>query len=156
MLGVVGNASNIKAGENPSYTLNDFYTMYPKFGADSNGNYTIPEVVAQMYLGLAHACIKEVRWHKSWKLAMGWFIAHFFTLYLQGVANPDSGAAAVLRAGQAQGLQTSISVGDVSVSTDYATIANSVNGWAQWKLTSYGQQLIQIGRLVGKGGMYVY
>jgi hypothetical protein len=149
------DASGIRTGDNPPYTLTDFYTAYPQFGQDTSGNYIVPEVVAQMYLDLANACIKEARWHKSWQLAMGWFIAHFLTLYLQGTANPDSGAGAVLKAGQAQGLQTSVSVGDVSVSTDYATIANSVNGWAGWKLTIYGQQLMQIGRLIGIGAMYV-
>ncbi|EKQ56273.1 MULTISPECIES: DUF4054 domain-containing protein [unclassified Clostridium] len=155
MLGVIADASNLKTGTNPTFTLDDFYLIYPQFG-DSNGKYVVPQEISQVFLDLAHASIKETRWHKSWRIAMGWFMAHFLTIYLQGIADPDSGAAVVLKAGQAQGLQTSVSVGDVSVSTDYTTIANSINGWAAWKLTSYGTQLANIGKLLGKGGMYVY
>lgn len=156
MLGIITNASNLKTGTNPPFTLDDFYSIYPQFGADAKGNYVVPQLIAQMYLDLANASIKESRWKTSWKIGMSLFMAHFCTLYLQGAANPDSGAAAVLKAGQAQGLQSSVSVGDVSISTDYSVIASGIDGWAGWKLTSYGQQLATIGRFVGKGGMYVY
>lgn len=156
MIGLVANASNIKTGTNPAYTLDDnFYVMYPQFGKDSNNSYIIPQIVATMYLNLANECIKKARWKSYWEMAMGWFIAHFCTLYLQGTADPDSGAAAVLKAGQTRGLETSVSVGDISVSTDYSLIANSIEGWAQWKLTGYGTQLAGIGKLMGKGGMYI-
>lgn len=157
MHGIIGSASNIKTGTNPPFTLDDFYEVYPQFGFNSeNNDYNIPQIVAQMYLDLANASIKQVRWHNYWKVAMCFFIAHFCTLYLQGVADPESGAAGVLEAGKAKGLDTSVSVGSVSVSTDYSLIANSINGWAGWQLTTYGQQLSAIGKLVCKGGMYVY
>jgi hypothetical protein len=156
MLGTIGNASNLKTGTNPPFTLDDFYLIYPQFGKDSNANYVVPQIIVQMYLDLANSCINETRWHSYWKVGMSFFIAHFCTLYLQGTANPESGAAGVLKAGQAQGLQSSVSVGDVSISTDYSIIASGIDGWAGWKLTSYGQQLASIGRLLGKGGMYVY
>jgi hypothetical protein len=156
MLGIIADASNIKTGTNPSFTLDDFYIMYPQFGKDTNNNYVIPQLMTQMYLDLAHSCVKETKWHKYWQIGMSLFIAHFCTLYLQGTADLNSGAGAVLKAGQAQGLQSSVSVGDVSISTDYSVIANGINGWAGWKLTSYGQQLAAIGRLIGKGNMYVY
>lgn len=156
MLGILADASNLKTGTNPPFTLDDFYLMYPQFGKDSDNNYVVPVEVQEMYFELANACIKEARWHKTWKLAMGWFIAHFLTLYVQGMADPNSGAASVLKAGQAQGLQTSMSAGDVSISIDYSTITTGIDGWAGWKLTTYGQQLANIGRLIGKGGMYIY
>lgn len=153
---VIASASNIKAGDNPIFTLtDDFYVQYPQFGPNATGEFIVPEIVMQMYLNLANASIKKSRWHSSWELAMGWFMAHFLTLYVRGIADPNGGAAAVLKAGQAQGLQSSISVGDVSISTDYTAIANGIDGWAEWKLTTYGQQLASIGRFVGKGGMYV-
>ena len=154
--GLIGAASNIRTGSNPPFTLDDFIAMYPQFGPDANGNYVVPQEIVQMYIDLANACILEARWHAYWKVAMGWFIAHFLTLYVQGTADPNSGAAGVLKAGEARGLVTSKSVGDVSVSRDYSTIANGLDGWAGWNLTTYGQQLATIGRLVGKGGMYVY
>lgn len=154
--GIIGNASNIKQGDNPPFDLKSFYEVYPQFGPNKEGNSIIPQIVTQMYLDLANKCVKEARWHSYWKLGMCLFMAHFCTLYLQGVADPNSGAAGVLEAGKAKGLDTSISVGDVSVSTDYSIIANDIDGWAGWKLTSYGQQLATIGKLLGKGGMYVY
>lgn len=154
--GIIGDASNIRTGSNPPFSFADFIEMYPQFGPDTNTLYLVPQVITQMYIDLADACIKEARWHSYWKIAMGWFIAHFCTLYLQGTADPNSGAAAVLAAGQAKGLNTSESVGDVSVSMDYNSIGEDLNGWAAWKLTIYGQQLGTIGKLVGMGGMYVY
>jgi hypothetical protein len=156
MISIGGNFSNVRTGTNPSYTLTDFLTQYPQFGQDSNGNYIVPQGILEMYLSLANACIKQVRWNAYWQQAMGWFMAHFCTLYLQGTANPNSGAAAVLKAGQTRGLETSVSVGDVSTSTDYSIITNGIDGWAAWKLTAYGTQLATIGRLVGKGNMYVW
>lgn len=149
------DASGIKTGDNPPYTLTDFYTSYPQFGPDINGDYIIPQAIQEMYLGLADACIKEVRWHGAWQIAMGWFIAHFLTLYVQGMADPNSGAAGVINTGKTLGLETSKSVGDVSVSIDYNTLASGINGWAQWKTTKFGQQLAGMGRLVGMGAMYV-
>lgn len=154
--GIIGGASNIKTGSNPPFLLNDFYALYPQFGPNSSGEFLVPETIMQMYIDLADASIKEARWHSYWKMAMGWFVAHFCTLYLQGTANPDSGAGAVLAAGQAVGLNTSESAGDVSASIDYNVIAQDLDGWAAWKLTNYGQQLATIGKLVGRGGMYIY
>lgn len=153
---IIGGASNIKAGINPQFTLDNFYEVYPQFGPNKEGIYLVPQIISQMYLELANASIKEKRWHSYWKVGMCFFIAHFCTLYLQGIADPNSGAAAVLEGGKAKGLDTSISVGNVSVSTDYSAVANGIDGWASWKLTIYGQQLASIGKLLGKGGMYIY
>jgi hypothetical protein len=154
--GIIGNASNIRVGSNPTFLLTDLYVFYPQFGPDKNGDLLIPELIMQMYIDLANACIKEARWHSHWKIAMGWFVAHFLTLYLQGTANPDSGAGAVIAAGQAKGLNVSEAVADVSVSMDYNSIGQDLEGWAAWKLTIYGQQLATTGKLLGRGGMYVY
>lgn len=154
--GITGVASNVRTGSNPAFTFDDFIEIYPQFGPNTGQEYVIPQAIVQMYIDLADACIKEARWRSYWKVAMGWFVAHFCTMYLQGTADPDSGAAGVLQAGRARGLITSKSAGDVSVSTDYSIVAQDLEGWASWKLTTYGQQLATIGRLVGKGGMYVY
>lgn len=149
------DASGLRIGNNSSYTLDDFYAVYPQFGKNTAGTYVVSEVIVQMYLDFANACIQEARWHSAWKSAMGWFVAHFCTLYLQGLEDPDSGAAAVIKAGQTRGLDTSVSVGGVSVSTDYSLALNGLSGWVNWSLTIYGQQIIQIGRLVGMGAMLV-
>lgn len=152
---VFGGASNIKTGTNPPFTLEDFYKIYPQFGKDSEGKQVVDEEVIQMYLDFAHASVKQVRWHSSWRIGMSLFIAHFLTLHLQGMADSNSGAAAIIEAGKAKGLDTSMSVDGVSVSTDYSILASSVNGWASWKSTVYGQQLSSIGKLLGKGGMVI-
>lgn len=154
--GIIGVASNVRTGSNPTFLISDFVAMYPQFGANTNGDYIVPVEIMQMYIDLANASIQEARWRTYWKVATGWFVAHFCTLYLQGVSDPNSGAAATLKAGQTRGLVTSKSASDVSVSTDYNMIAQDLDGWAAWKLTTYGQQLATVGRLIGKGGMYVY
>ncbi|MEK8128669.1 DUF4054 domain-containing protein [Paenibacillus filicis] len=155
-IGIIGQASNIRVGTNPPYSIDEFLQVYPQFGKDSSGKEVVPEFMIHMYTDLANASIQEARWHSYWRVAMGWFIAHFLTLYLQGLADPDGGAAAVMAAGQAKGLNTSESVGDVSVSMDYSQIGQDLDGWAAWKLTIYGQQLATVGKLMGKGGMYIY
>lgn len=154
--GIIGEASNVRTGSNPPFLIGDFLAMYPQFGPDSNNVDVVPQQIVQIFIDLADACIKEVRWHSYWKIAMGWFVAHFCTMYLQGAADPGSGAAAAMAAGQAKGLNTSETVGPVSVSMDYSQIGQDLDGWAAWKLTIYGQQLATIGKLVGKGGMYIY
>lgn len=163
---LVTTASNIRAGDNPPYLLDDFYLEYPVYGprtvppvapaTDPTITYLINPIVLQMYIGLADASIKETRWRSTWKVAMGWFIAHFATLYLQGMADANSTAAQVLAKGQSKGLMASKSVGDVSVSYDFNSIAQDLDGWASWKLTIYGQQLATMGKIYGKGGRYVW
>lgn len=152
---VTATASNIFSGTNPGYALSDFIAVYPQYGPDTNGNYLVPEIIMQMYIDLASACVNQARYRSTWALCMGFFVAHFVTLYLQGTASPGSSAAQVLEAGKAQGLTTSEGVDGVSVSTDYSTIAASLSGWAAWNLTVYGQQFATIGKMVGMGGMMV-
>lgn len=163
---VASRASNIKRGENPPYTLEDFFVAYPAFGPRRQEDpeigdammveYIVPREVMEMYLGLAHACVRETRWKNSWRIAMGWFMAHFLTLYLQSMVKADASAKQVVAAGQARGLVASKSAGDLSVSYDYSSVTQDLDGWAAWKLTPYGQQLAAMGRIVGKGGMYVW
>lgn len=152
---VVATASNLRKGENPSFTLSDFYGMYPQFDKDSQGNQVIPEPIIETYLYMAHSCIKESRWHKSWKVGMSLYIAHFCTLYAQGVADANAGINGIVEAGKSKGLDTSVSVGDVSVSTDYSIATSNIQGYTGWNLTFYGQQFIQLARLYGKGGMMI-
>ncbi len=156
MNGIIASASNIRQGDNPPFSLEDFLEMYPQFKADTSGNYVVPKFMIEKYLKTANACIKENKWHSYWEIGMGLFIAHFCTIYLQGISDPNGGAAGVIEAGKTRGLDTSVSVGDVSVSTDYSITANNIDGWAGWSLTTFGQQLASIGKLKGKGGMLVY
>jgi hypothetical protein len=148
--GIASNASNVVDGDNSEYTLDDFKSEYPQFAS------IVPDTFLTMYLNLAHVSLKEARWKDTWHLAMGLFIAHFATLYLQSMAAASSAAAKVINAGQAKGLTTSKSVGDVSKSADYNSIGQDLEGWAAWTLTAFGQQLATFGKLIGKGGIGIW
>ncbi len=196
----------------------------------------IPTGVIVLYLNLAYASLVSARWQEQWYVAMGWFIAHYCTLYaksdasdvfqtLQTVLHTEtpvgstpgtaytlsspppggslqsltknglfqapgvdytlSGAALTLTTptvagdvlfavwpvqesvltastpngaqiaaqGLAGGIQTSKSVGDVSVS--YQALS-ALDSWAAWGLTSYGQQLASMARVIGSGPMVIW
>lgn len=159
-------AANLRSGDNPPYELTDFYALYPAYGprevppeppaTDPTITYIVDPSIVEMYIDMANAVVKEARWRRQWKFAMGLFVAHFLTLYIQSLAAPDSDAAQVVAAGQTKGLLSSKSVGDVSASYDFSTIAQGLDSWAAWNLTTYGQQYATLARMVGKGGMYVW
>ena len=146
---LIADASNIKIGENPEYTLANFYAFYPQFENQ------VPETVIQSFINLAQANINKERWHDSWSFGMALFIAHFLTLYVKTCGtddNPDTN----LLSGNVRGIQTSKSVDGVSISYDVSSVLTELDGWGSYKLTEYGIQLLTMARLLGKGGMYVF
>ena len=146
---LISEAANIRFGTNEVYTINDFAGVYPQL-ADN-----VPLAALQMYINLASSCLSQERWCDMWQVGMSLFVAHFATLYLQSTSLADSPTAAqVANAGVSKGILVSKSVGDVSSS--YQSIVSDINGWAAWKLTSFGQQLITMARLVGMGGSYIW
>lgn len=147
---LIGLASNIVDGQNPSFTSADFLALMPSF----DGN--IPDEVLEHYVAMAHSIVKEARWHALWKEGMRLCIAHFLTLYLMSTAPDDADAVSVINAGGTNGVATSKSVGQVSVSYDVNIANGDLNGWAAWKLTTYGAQFATMARLLGKAGMYVH
>ncbi len=147
---LTAQASNIKTQENPLYTLNDFLTFYPQFAG------LLPDVVLNSFLELGQACVAKQRFGKMWQLAIGLFIAHFCTLYLQNVAEPGTEAADVVNAAQAAGVVTSESADGVSYSMDTSMLSQDIAGWAAFKLTAFGSQFATIAKLVGKGGIYIW
>ncbi len=147
---LTAQASNIKTRENPSYTLDDFLAFYPQFAG------LVPDVVLSSFVELGQACVARQRFGKMWQLAIGLFIAHFCTLYLQNAADSGTAAADVLNAAQAAGVVTSESADGVSYSMDTSMLSQDLAGWAAFKLTAFGSQFATLARLVGKGGMYVW
>jgi hypothetical protein len=197
----------------------------------------VPVAVLQLYLNLAWASLQFARWQEQWLVAMGWFIAHYATLWAQSEATevlsqvmttihgevptgavpgtvyalsavPPGGAlqsltvngafqppglaytlngltitfaaptpadsvvyatwpiqtqvftavspvsgAAIAAQGLAGGIQTSKSVGDVSVG--YQALA-SLENWGAWNLTRYGQQLATAAKVIGSGPMVIW
>lgn len=139
-------AANVVYGTNPAYASTDFLGMYPKFTT------IVPDAVLSAYIALANACLVQARYQETWTIAMGWFIAHFLTLYLQTDGNPASTAAQAAQQGLAKGTQVAKSVGDVSVS--YQAV-EGLDGWAAWTLTSYGQLFASTAKVMGSGSMYI-
>lgn len=196
----------------------------------------IPTGVILMYLNLAYTSLVQARWQEQWFVAMGWFIAHYCTLYaksdastvfetlqttmhteiptgavpgtvytlssippggtlqaltknglfqIPGVGYTLSGLTVTLAAatvpgdllvavwpvetqvftasspngaliaaqGLAGGIQTSKSVGDVSVGYQVLT---ALEDWGSWNLTTYGQQLATMARVIGSGPMVIW
>ncbi len=131
-------------------TQTEFLETYPQF-TDS-----IPQTVLTMYLELANKSIQEARWREYRKLALGLFVAHFCTLWIEGSAPQDATAAQITAAGAAKGLVGSKSVSGVSVSYDNSSVLSDFAGYGSWKLTKYGIQLLSLARLVGKGAIAVW
>lgn len=154
--GIIGQASNVRAGDNPPFNLEDFLNIYPQFGKDSDENEIVPSTIIDMYIQFAHACVKQSRWQNGWELGISLFVAHFCTLWVQSFQDPSSGANAVMQAAQTKGLVTSKSVGDLSISYDFSTALGDLNGWAAWKLTTFGVQFASMAKIIGKGGMYIW
>jgi hypothetical protein len=72
---------------------------------------------------------------------------------VQAFTSGQPNGASIAAQGLAGGIQSSKTVGDVSVS--YATL-DSLKGWGALQLTSYGQQLVTMACVVGAGPMVVY
>lgn len=124
--------------------------MYPQFEG------LVPEVVEASFLELANNCVSQDRYGKMWNVAIGLFAAHFITLWLQSSKEAGTPADDVMAAAQAQGVVTSESADGLSYSMDTSMISQDIAGWAAFKLTTFGVQFASIGKLVGKGGMYIW
>jgi uncharacterized protein DUF4054 len=118
----------------------------------SNLNY-IPPPVLQAYIAFASSCLSSQRWGASWTIAMALFVAHYATLYLQAIGNPNGTASALAAAGLAGGIIVSQSAGDVSQSTIAPPGLEDAGAWA---LTSFGQQLYTMAKVVGMGMIYAW
>jgi hypothetical protein len=151
--GVVGVTTIASIVPNVSITLSQLTNFA---GAVSLSAYTtlqVPAIVLVTYVKLAYACINFARYQDSWYLAMGLFIAHYLTLYLQYAVQGNATAGQLAAAGLATGLKVSKSAGDVSASYQYL---DGFEGWGTLALTGYGQQLITIAMAVSSGGMLIY
>lgn len=153
-LQIAANASNLRAGNDEPYTIDDFLEVYPQFGTDANTSAPlVPVVVVQMYIDLALGTIQKARWRGAWKVAMALFIAHHCTMWLKTAASPSDGKDSIISAGQSQGIITSESVDGVSYSIDSSIVAQDLEGFGSYKSTEFGLQLASMSKLYGKGGM---
>lgn len=153
---IISGAANIKDGDNPQFTEDDFREIYPQFwGAE--GKPLVPQAVMDMYIKFVDSFVKVSRYHEAWRVCMCLAIAHFLVLYLRTMnADPDSGAVGVIKAAETRGLVASKSVDGVSVSYDFSTALADLDGWADWKTTEYGIQFITYAKTFMRAGMYIY
>ena len=149
MIGIVSQASNIKKEEHPEYTKETFLLLYPQFRG------VLPDAALDMYVDLGLSCVNYQRFNRMWKAAIGLFIAHFCTLYLQSMQPEGTDASQVLASASSAGMVTSESADGVSYSRDGSAL-NDLNGWAAFKMTTFGVQFATMAKLVGRGGMYVW
>ena len=159
VFGIIAGASNIRTGDNPPYTSEDFLAAYPQFGKvdEATGQPIIPVVMLEAWVKMANASLSKARYHDAWEILMGFFIAHFLTLYLQSAASPDDPTQKIINAGLAKGRVSSKSAGDLSISYDFSIVSGQeFAGWGTYKLTAFGQQFITLARVYSMGGMVVW
>jgi|GEM_PF-405946 len=159
---IISGASNIKAGANTAFTAANFTAFYPQFidlqeGAAKIG-YTlklvIPDAAFTIFLAEANGRVQENRWHSQWLGGMCNYIAHKATLYLAATTVRD--VQGLIASSMPRAVMTSKSVDGVSVSYDTESIARDLDGYGDFKSTTYGQQFASTAKLLGKGGMMIW
>ena len=154
--GITEGISNIRVGDNPPFTVENFLEVYPQFGINTETNtHNVPEMVINMYLEMAHARIKKNRWHSMWLIAIGLFTAHWCALYLQSTAVPESGEESIINNSHVKGLVSSMSADGVSVGYSNESLIEQTNDANSFNSTIYGVQFLTMSKLVGKGGFLV-
>jgi len=142
-------ASNVRSGTNSVFVLGDFMQMYPQFG-------NVPIPVVQMYLDMAYESILESRWFSKWKVGMGLYVAHFLTLWAKTAGTGLMTNNELTASGESKGAVMSKGIDGVSVSYAQPPGENDLAGVGSYKDTLYGQQLMTLAKMVGRGGMYVW
>lgn len=155
---VIGNVVQATS-KNPAWGIEDFYNQYPQFFAppavdEETGqtdppysNPLVPTFMLQDIINLAHASLQFSVYREAWLICMGLFVAHFATLYLQTMNDPLAGDTA--------GLVASKSVDSVSVSYDNSAITADLQGFGEFKATTFGLQLATYAKMMTTGGLYV-
>lgn len=130
----------------------EFLAFYPQFSS-------IPQVVIDEYTYQSNLRFDDFL--DSAEEARRLYIAHKLTLYAQTYAqtptegeNPGVVMSRLAGAGvSAQAL--SKSVGGVSVSKSEGSATSGLSGYAEWKQTEYGLQLIALAKIAVAGGRYI-
>ena len=112
----------------------------------------VPMAIIQTFINLATAALMSSRWREMWAVAMGWYVAHFVTMYLRSEETGAVTAAQVAQSGIERGLITSKSAGDVSAGIQHL---DALGTWAAWTETTYGTQLATFARSLGGGMIFV-
>lgn len=132
-------------------TVGAFLAFYPQF-SKINVN------VIEEYVNQANDRFDD--WEEAIPEARRLYVAHKLTLYAQtylDAQNMQAGPAMMAKlAGSGVAAQAlSKSVGGVSVSKSEGAAVNSVTGYAEWKQTAFGLQLISLAKIATAGGRWV-
>lgn len=159
---IISGASNIKAGDNPAFAASDFLAIYPQFKNSETplpSGYTeslnIPDAVFDVLLAESNARVQYSRWHSQWIFGMCNYIAHKATMYLAATTTATS-IPGLIASAAPKSLMSSKTVDSVSVSYDAESIAKDLDGFGDFKATTYGQQFASAAKLIGKGGMGIW
>ena len=132
-------------------TKEDFLAFYPQFAGFS-------EIVVNEYVDQSNARFEDLL--DSAEEARRLYVAHKLTLYAQTYApvidpsNPALMMSKIAGAGvSAQAL--SKTVGGVSVSKTEGSATSGLSGYAEWKQTEFGLQLITLAKIATAGGIYI-
>lgn len=132
-------------------TREDFLAFYSQFAA-------VPEVVCNEYIRQAELRFGD--FEDMTEEARRLYVAHKLTLYAQTYAEVAEGTPAVASmkklAGSGVAAQAlSKTVGGVSVSKSEGSATQGIAGFAEWKQTEFGLQLIGLARIYAFGGRWV-
>ena len=132
-------------------TKTDFLAFYPQFA-------TVPDVVINEYIDQAEKRFGD--FEDMTEEARRLYVAHKLTLYAQTYAEVAQGtpAAAAMKKLSGAGVAAqalSKSVGGVSVSKSEGSAVAGISGFAEWKQTEFGLQLINLARIYSFGGKWV-
>lgn len=132
-------------------TTEAFCAFYPQFSG-------VNPVVINEYVEQSNLRFND--FEESAEEARRLYVAHKLTLYAQTYTeNPEGTPAAMAMArlsGSGVAAQVlSKSVGGVSVSKSEGSAISSISGFAEWKQTAFGLQLITLAKMVYAGGIYV-
>ena len=121
-------------------SVEGFRDAFPQFDID-----TYPDVRVQFWMRLAQKLLNKKRWGNLLEEGLYLFMAHNLTVENQ-IVNAGTGGGSI-------GAVTSESqsIGDTSFSQGYDTSAYSKDG--QMAATVYGQQYLDLVRIVGAGGV---
>lgn len=136
-----------------TYTSNDFFAMYPKFSAlygAAPQTPIVPVPIVVAFVTMAYSALDQGVWQGFWPIGMGYYIAHWVTLWLRTEGTPITSPAQAALEGMSVGVVASDAVGDVSES--YDNTLGQIEGAGAFNLTAYGIQFYTLAQLVGAGG----
>lgn len=119
-----------------------FRIDFPEFADDA----VYTDGMVSFWDGIAQKSVDVTRWGDLYTQGISLFVAHNIALQARSIAGSGSGGA-----GFVAGAISQKSIGDVSVS--YDNEITKLDNAGQWALTIYGQQYLQLARMIGAGAV---